>query len=281
MNNIQELNFPIVLYKYRGYEGENVIKNYNAKTLLNFELFASSPKNFNDPFDLSLPYVFSNDSFTLDNFINEYFELLDPKVLKGKKKEEILYDATRQYNFMKYNPEEFWNSRAELISSLDHDFYGVLSLAKNYDNILMWSHYSNFHKGYCIGFDTNLFFDLISKKYEEFGCKIGPVNYQLDYPEIDFTKQRDIKTSFVRCFTKHKCWEYESEYRLVLNNLPNEIISYPKEIIKEIYLGCKMTDLHCKEILEFIKSQNLANVKVYKMKMGYHSFCVEPKEIII
>lgn len=279
--NIQELNLPKVLYKYRDYEGKSVIKNYNAKTLLNFELFASSPKNFNDPFDLTLPYVFSNDSFTLDNFINEYFDLIDPKEFEGKSREELLYSATDQYNFMKCYPEEFWNSRSELISSLDHEFYGVLSLSMNYDNILMWSHYSNFHKGYCIGLDTNLFFDFVSKNYTQFGFKIGHANYQLEYPHIDFSKLREVKTSLIRCFTKHECWKYESEYRLVLNNLPNEVISYPKEIIKEIYLGCKMTDLHCKEILEFIKSQNLFNVKVFKMNMGYHSFCVQPKEVIV
>lgn len=281
MKSTEELDLPKILYKYRGYEGRYIEKNYQAKTILNYELFVSSPKNFNDPFDLSLPYVFTDESLDLNSFIDLYFSHLSFEELKSRSREDLLYDATHNFNFMKYSPKEFWESKSELISNLDHSFYGVLSLAKKNDNILMWSHYADFHKGYCIGFDTISLMKFLCDKYSDNGFKIGPVKYQSKYPQIDFNKQQEVETSFIRCFTKHLCWEYESEYRIVFHNFVDEVISYPKEIVKEIYLGCKMSESHCDEVLNFIKIENLKHVKVYKMNMGYSSFCVEAIEVNI
>lgn len=71
MNNIEDIESQI-LYKYRPYEGKSAIKNHGSRTLLNLEFFASAPRNFNDPFDLALPYLYTSDSFTLNNFIDRF-----------------------------------------------------------------------------------------------------------------------------------------------------------------------------------------------------------------
>ncbi|MBL7103181.1 MAG: DUF2971 domain-containing protein [Bacteroidales bacterium] len=34
-----------------------------------------------------------------------------------------------------------------------NDHYGILSLSAKWDNILIWGHYAEKHKGFCIGFN--------------------------------------------------------------------------------------------------------------------------------
>ncbi|HTA27228.1 MAG TPA: hypothetical protein VK809_05535 [Bacteroidia bacterium] len=45
--------YPPVVYKYRDWNN-----NFHKRTVLNLELFLSSPSNFNDPFDCKIPIAY-------------------------------------------------------------------------------------------------------------------------------------------------------------------------------------------------------------------------------
>ncbi|RZF62539.1 DUF2971 domain-containing protein [Sphingobacterium corticibacterium] len=274
MENVLE-QIPEILYKYRPYEGEGQGENFGTRTLLNFELFASSPINFNDPFDIALPYKYTKDSFTLENFISRYTDTYDHNKWGRKSRIELIYDATSRYNYICENPERHWKENADVIYEMDNEFYGILSLSTKPYNMLMWSHYANLHKGYCLGLDGRKFAEFLASKYKDYGFKLGPVKYSSDYPLIDFTKQLEKETTFIRCFTKNQCWGYEDEYRLVFHNKPNEVIAYPKELIKEVHLGCRISEQHKQEIRNFLIENNLDVVKLYQMKVGFESFGLE------
>lgn len=261
---------PDILYKYRTYEGIDMDKNYGTKTLVEFQLFANSHGSFNDPFDLAMPYKYDEETFTKDNFIKRYINAVH-KHKRGTSLDVLRQNAINRYNYIIDNPKRHWDENAEVIAEMDNKFYGILSLSKISNSILMWSHYANFHQGYCIGFDCDGFLRSIASNYQQYGCKFGPVNYVSDYPSIDFMKEFDVLTSFERCFSKHECWSYEEEYRLVLHNKANEIIRYPKDIVKEIYLGCKINDAYKREIKDFL-IKNKLDVKLFQMEMGYHKF---------
>src|SRR5258706_15682633 len=49
----QPIQYPDVVYKYRDWKND-----FHKRVLLNHELFLSSPKNFNDPFDCKIPLAF-------------------------------------------------------------------------------------------------------------------------------------------------------------------------------------------------------------------------------
>ena len=268
---------PRILYKYRSYEGAKQEPNFGSQTLLDFKLFASSPSNFNDPFDMALPFKYSPESFTFENFLRKYLRMYSSEKKGNKSHNEILYEATDRYNYICENPERNWKENAAAISDLDNKFYGILSLSKKPKDILMWSHYANLHRGYCIGIDVPGFVQLIADNFEQYGCKLGPVTYSDNYPVVDFMKDSEPETTFKRSFTKQSCWKYEDEYRIVFHNSPNKVIKYPKELIKEIYLGCRMSQEHKAEIKEFLTGNDLTGVKLYQMEMGYHKFELESK----
>ncbi len=268
--------FPETIYKYRPYEGLKNTPNFGTQTLSEFKLYASSAKHFNDPFDNALPFRYSDESFTLDLFTQKYMR--DHPLRKHLPYNELLMEATERYNYIKCYLDRNWRDNKDIINEMDHKFYGILSLTTKRDNLLMWSHYANYHQVFCIGFDTEPFMTFIGNQYQRFGCKIGPVDYQNEYPVLEFMLDPDIKSSIQRCFCKNTCWKYEDEYRLVLNNKPDHVIIYPKELVSEIYLGCKIKPDHRDEIKRFLSSSKL-ELKLYQMEMSYNCFGLEIEQL--
>lgn len=100
------------------------------------------------------------------------------------------------------------------------DRFRVLCMTPIYNNILMWSHYSEDHKGYCFGYS---FFDIInsilSLEYEGL-CVIGFVSYKDDPPNFEqvgkYFSYIDLKSYIDATFTKFIDWKYEQEFRFVI-----------------------------------------------------------------
>lgn len=264
-------DLPEILYKFRNYEGVKAVDNFGTATLTQFQLFASSSLRFNDPFDNALPFRYSEDSFTLLNFIEKY-----KRAYNGSTNTvDFLYEATERFNFIKEDPQKNWEEVKDIIKGMDNKFYGILSLTKRSDNLLMWSHYANNHKGYCIGLCTNKLKEFIEENYWQFGAKLGEVDYKEGYPTVDFMEADYRNIAFVRGFTKHICWNYEEEVRIILSNKSNAVIHYPKELIKEIYFGCQMEQRFKYEVIDFLKKQDL-DISLYQMEMGFHEFKLIP-----
>ncbi len=80
---------------------------------------------------------------------------------------------------------------------------GILCFSRNWDNLLLWSHYGASHKGICLGFDIPDDCDL-------------DVHYQPNLIRIrgaqDVTE--DLQLKVLR--TKHESWSYEQEVRLIV-----------------------------------------------------------------
>src|SRR5690606_29027439 len=104
---MNQLDIPKKLFKYRPFEGIQKQKNYGAKTLLNFELYANSRKNFNDPFDLAMPYKFSKESLDEENFIKYYIETYPIK--EKIDMDSLIQMAKERRNCFIENPEKIWD----------------------------------------------------------------------------------------------------------------------------------------------------------------------------
>lgn len=129
---------------------------------------------------------------------------------------------------------------------------GIFCLSAKESSILMWSHYADKHKGFCIGFNFE------NSELEKHTHK---VNYTYGNPYIESLILESItekdKDEFVRRLVnagilhKHKKWKYEKEYRLIIND-KNEYPIEPK-MIREIIFGLKMLPSH-KRILKHLLS---------------------------
>ena len=79
--------------------------------------------------------------------------------------------------------------------------YGLLCFSRNWDNLLMWSHYGDSHTGLCFGFDL----------------PDGPTDLDVHYQPnlLKIRGPEDVNFDLVNRLlrTKHESWSYEQEVR--------------------------------------------------------------------
>lgn len=124
-------------------------------------------------------------------------------------------------------------------------------------NDLMWAHYANSHRGFCIEYDL----DLLTKSiYSDIVNRIDII-YEANMPLITKSDLTDITVIQQKVFgTKSQPWIYENEIRLIFKQFG--IRKYPQNIVTGIYFGLNI-DLESRNSI----IENLAGrcVKFYQM----------------
>ena len=140
-----------------------------------------------------------------------------------------------------------------------------------YSNPLMWAHYANSHRGYCVKYRlTESFFN-----YEDRDSPVlflGEVSYGL--VDMDVTKDKENMNMKEALFTKHNDWEYEHEKRLIYydKNKPPETyqkVSMPEDMITDIYFGVRCKDSDKQRIIEALEERTVK----------YHQMKIDPKNL--
>lgn len=147
---------------------------------------------------------------------------------------------------------------------------GTLSLTDGYENELFWAHYTK-DRGYCIEIDTQKLNSFLKEKYQN-KVLLFPVNYSelksIDFHEKviykleDSTQSVDVKIPICYSFSvKDKFWNYENEWRFLLNDNDFEQISNPLEIISDDLKSVELKNLSKRNVKvdsEIIKKVILA-----------------------
>ena len=221
------MTIPKTIYKYRDWTDEN-----HRKTILNFEVFMASPGSFNDPFDCRIPENYS----LIDS--DEKANLFAENITQKHRKRIIAqgYDINeRKQNFKSNlkNLETFQQEHEKYEFKKTDECYGVLSLSARWNSLLMWSHYGNDHKGFCIGFNEETL-----RKSGLFGNG-GMVTYGNIFPERNPLEDRHpMLDAALQLRHKAQDWFYEEEYRLIKLNpegisFEERVVEVPNEAITE------------------------------------------------
>lgn len=108
----------------------------------------------------------------------------------------------------------------------------LFCLSEECDNQVMWSHYADVYRGFCIGY--------ASYQANELGLLV-PVNYMSRLPDELLTRSSFTEDEIVHFFlmTKPSCWAYEKEWRLIVINIEGR---YPSPLpIVSIIFGYQMS----------------------------------------
>ena len=237
-----------LIYKFR-----NVTVNSLAN-LANHTIWFATQASLNDPFEGLINLVKPNTedeliSFTLktgtkslikqQNLSHEeaYNKALDTCVLK---REETI-------NFTK-------DSLNELIQNLSNErsSIGIFSTSQdikntknNYPphiaNMLMWSHYADGLRGFCIKFDFVKLFESLKKPNKNKSFAMSNIKY-VDSAET--VKLEDLGNNALDILKsiqyKHSQWRYEHELRIFSNSYG--AMKFSPEAISDFYIGEKMPD---------------------------------------
>ncbi len=222
---------PEIIYKYCNAD--------IAKTILSDGTFNyQNPSAFNDPLDC-------------------YEELID-WTLTDKGIEVIM---ERNYS------NESRNERRKIISEIKKanskiveiykqgiikkkESLGICCFSKNYNNVLMWSHYASKHTGLCIGYSPPINWP------KDYVC------LEVDYPEIIIKKNFHEDIEIVLQYwilTKALDWKYEEEVREIYFN-EDGIKSFPPKSLKKIVFGCNASEKFIKDIFKIIKEKQYMHI---------------------
>ncbi len=150
---------------------------------------------------------------------------------------------------------------------------GIFSLSANDSHILNWSHYSDSHKGFCIGFDSltllNFSFSFTNKNQKR--LTMFKVKYSEKYPELNPYKMKRIEWAEAQLLTKSKVWEYENEYRMILQEGANAKIILPDETIRRVIIGCQIKQADFDNLISIIKKRT-GKISVFKAETSQDEF---------
>jgi hypothetical protein len=277
MNN--SADYPEIVYKYRNWR-----QQFQKDVLEKNHLFLTSPLYFNDPFDCRIPknFLSLDTPEKIEEYANEVVKRLSENIIQMGKNVEL--ERKKIISDLTDNLEDFHEGNAKYRYSQQDKYYGVLSLSTEWNSILMWSHYGDFHKGVCYGFWENKL-----RESDLFG-KGGLViyNQKNDYPSISPLHENNIINGFTETHIKAYEWQYENEYRLFKLLFPEtstdkppsdkeRVRKIPDSFFAEIILGISMPEPHKSEIIKIAEQKN---IKVFQAKKNPQKFEITRTEIL-
>lgn len=281
---------------------------YSLISIQNRNIFLSSPRNFNDPFDSFIcvddqPYIkyfllkafednkMKSNASTFNGFSDEEFRVLKYAPINGRYKVDLGYSdgfQSRLYHICSNKSDEF-RSEVRSISveatkdcdrkvDLIRDMPFRITCFSNFDdeaelgkNTTMWSHYAENHTGFCVKYSTNfdniVYGDIIK-------CGLFSVIYTSRVPKLTLQDFKNLKfsgeeleitpsvlkKSYKALITKSKFWNYEKEWRLIINEKNEVHLSYetiPFLNIETIYLGCRIKPNIKKSLVQFAETNKI------------------------
>lgn len=233
---------PKKLFRYRD------ISEHNIDNLANNKIWLSKPQLFNDPFDTILN-VDIEEMILLKIGKKEILSTMPKKM-----REKLFLDAFPQ---MHVEQDKIINSLITLRKT-----YCMACFSEKVNNLLMWSHYADHHKGICIEYS---FEDL---QNIETGFLL-PILYK---KKFDNHLININKTNF---FSKAYDWRYEKEWR-ISSLLPSK--SDGKELLTPkplaIYMGCHFEEKNYKKIFDIAQKMG---IPLFKMEMSKNKYALVKK----
>jgi hypothetical protein len=230
---------PPRLYKYQP---------FNPQTLANLKqasIWFSAPVAFNDPFDCALPVVDSA-RLTDADFQRALAYVLERREMSPELKAQMCPDGIPTPKFR----ETIIKSVTEIFAErrkIQLEQRGVACFSAKPLDIMMWSHYADGHRGFCLEFTAAI---------EPFS-KARQVRYHEDFPYVnpvsllvEDSTDGDNELLVAMVLTKAPCWQYEEEWRL-MHMEASKLYTYDYSALTGIYFGAAMPFVH-KEILSLV-----------------------------
>lgn len=292
---------PDVIYKYVDQEGAR-------KIIANATLRFSRPSGLNDPFDVYIDDLFNLGFEKLQQkAIAEFFELLQndpalfvrligadpPQVAEVSSLVRSISPEERAALSAMITPErlENWDTgladmrihleaeRKQVVAQFEN--CAIFCATRSHDNLLMWAHYAQQHRGVVLGFRPNTAKDsmLAVTKPVRYTDK-RPTFYGLldDLIASGAAMNRDEQAEFRNAlvYSKSSHWSYEEEVRI---DIPHEVpVGEPASFFKfdpneltELYFGCRVDQAFRREITLAARTLN-PNIEIFDARLQKESY---------
>ena len=289
------------IYFYKYASASTAYKIIDTKTIK-----CSSPLIFNDPFDTLLELRYS---FELKNFPRLLLDRIRDMVLDQSIKIPmtttygIMLNEMRKHRENYIYPVPYEALKPDLMSVMKqgetvlkeeerkwHSYlkdYRIFCVSEEYDNLLMWAHYADNHKGAVLRFKCvpeldSAFCAAIKVKYQKDKPTLGTFdqvfNNHMGLDDIDFVKKNEDMI-----YIKNDHWQYEKEWRYPLKKIGLDdpyfdLRSFSEEELDGVFIGCRMDEAYKKKIFQAIK-QNFSFMGIYLAKPSRNEYKLNFKRI--
>lgn len=290
-------------YKYLGAEGA-------LATLSRRTARWSSPLRFNDPFDTHFGLTFGFSVDDIPGVLGPRLKALvrsDGPLSPGASKMVTRAVELARENRRRGAPDDMTISATDLQAGVENARRYLADANKKwqsqlrtkrlycvsevYDDLLMWAHYADCHRGAVIRLRC------LPEK-DSVLCGALPVMYQSRIPVVAETadewvahlcgdKRLDLGGHFTRLISaKSQHWSYEKEWRCLDEDadtgLPDlqlftDIDLYAEEI-SGVYLGCQIADRDRNELVRIVKSE-LSHAQMFQARRSTSAFALDFEEI--
>lgn len=252
-------------YKYLPFGKDKLSLNVIKEGTIKF----TCPLDFNDPFDCQpVPYI--------DKHVKkkEYFKWAENQMAH-------LSPANRSQEMNKLYRRLSRGVLSGDILNINLRTMGVLSLSRTCNDILMWSHYAENHKGFVVGFHYQSSYE---SSFEKGIAHLLPyrVAYEKDRPVFNFSESHEL----MKCMlVKSPQWEYEQEERAFTFNEGPGIHKYDRESrLYSVIAGAKIEPNNLSLLKDAVKkaSDELGiSIKLKQAKLSNKSFSIDIHDIKI
>ena len=297
---LKELQLPKRIYKYRG------DSTYSRTNLNTDTVWMASPDAYNDPYDCSFSVaeeqvVTALKKSLIPEFAKVYKlvpmqvkDLLDRAASIGADPLTSLADAAAKINGSSpgQNPQqmaEFVSLIAPKMIANTIDFLRqwrkvtkICSFSAVNDSILMWGHYAQDHKGFCVEYDLEGLEGKHLLRKNLYPVIYTPSLYDLTsfIEKLVGPEREDFNSLAPLLAVLHKFvgWNYEEEWRSVQFTsgiVADHNVAVPTP--SRVFLGAKMTRDKAKEIAAICDAKS---IKVLQMRMANNRFELLPEAYI-
>jgi hypothetical protein len=219
----------------------------SLELLINKEIWFAKPDSLNDPFEC---------------------QMLFPEVLESIWRHHPIDKAE------KIKIENYLTDQLETI--------GICSFSRVRQNQLMWAHYADEHKGFCIGFDE----DTLKQTSAKFHSQVVKYQDELPYEGVieriklfenspGANSAHSISGDILSSVTgiKYTNWEYEREIRLMKPNFG--AMSFSESAVVSIAFGLRMPERDKQTLRKLLSGAEWAHVLWFQAeklpdKFGLH-----------
>jgi hypothetical protein len=259
-------------------EPQHYYKYINQSTLKiilkNKSIRFTNPLLFNDPMDSTIPRLKLNSEELIDKIkneiYNEYPELKEHNsslntLLHGNKKE---FDRE-----IERFSDKLLSGWLNIISN-----FRILSLTIKPDNLLMWSHYADQHRGVVVKFSKKPSFGTPKKVDYKNGNQSLNNSFNLmassafkrefteglNQKDIDSLSDETVESMKEYFFMKMSEWKYENEYRIVYSRDHERVVTVGSNLdvvkindddIEEVIIGSSVSPLRAQRLAKIIKAR--------------------------
>jgi hypothetical protein len=240
---IPDQGIPERIFKY-----SNINDNLRS-TLRDGYLWFSKPTEFNDPFDCYTELVeFRQPGQHMKDIAADRY-----RHLPRTERRAIGRNLAAQPAFINQIYRELLKQTMNIM--------GICCFTTKNDNVLMWSHYANNHRGICLIFDP-----LVDLSY----FLIAGVTYTDEFEPLNYFQNTD-DALMKMAVTKSLDWAYESETRVILPQ-QNGRRAFNKKALKGVIFGCRTSDTDIEEIQAILHGSGYNEIYFQKARMETNRF---------